>query len=292
MPSPSTLPIDEPLSVDLADRLARLETYNKHYYRPNTYLHKWWARRCGTTFRYILKQLVTDPQQRDYYAAGGLDGRVILDPMMGGGTTLHEALRLGANVIGVDLDPIPVLQARATLSGFPLASLEDGFKRLYDALRSDLADFYLTSCPRCARETESWYVLYGARRHCACRTVLMVDSLILRHESDGSAQRLCAFCRELVSGDGPCSCGEEGRPVLFERGKEICPDCLQPFVEELDIPLYARYEPLVVSGHCPVHKLFFRTPDTLALQGLRHARASLSIAPPSRLKTAASPPSF
>ena len=40
----------------------------------------------------------------------------MLDPMMGGGTTLHEALRLGASVIGADVDPIPIVQARASLT--------------------------------------------------------------------------------------------------------------------------------------------------------------------------------
>jgi hypothetical protein len=43
-----------PFPEEEANALASLESYNKHLYRPNTYLHKWWARRCGTTFRYIL----------------------------------------------------------------------------------------------------------------------------------------------------------------------------------------------------------------------------------------------
>src|SRR5947209_15913362 len=112
---------------ELADRLAQLESFNKHLHRPNTYLHKGWARRCGSTFRLILKSLVDDPSRRDYYAPGGLEGKIVLDPMMGGGTTLHEAIRLGANVIGADIDPIPVLQARATLSDVPLESIGRAF---------------------------------------------------------------------------------------------------------------------------------------------------------------------
>jgi putative DNA methylase len=108
--------IDNFFPEQLAEELARQEAFNKHLYRPNTYLHKWWARRCGSTFRTILKQFVSDPERRDYYAPGGLEGKIVLDPMMGGGTTLHEAIRLGANVIGADIDPIPVVQARATLT--------------------------------------------------------------------------------------------------------------------------------------------------------------------------------
>jgi adenine-specific DNA methylase len=92
------LGIDHAFPERFADELSRWEAFNKHLYRPNTYLHKWWARRCGSTFRAILKQLSPDPARRDYYAPGGLAGKVVLDPMMGGGTTLHEAIRLGASV--------------------------------------------------------------------------------------------------------------------------------------------------------------------------------------------------
>jgi putative DNA methylase len=182
-------PIDTAFDVELADQLAYLESFNKHYYRPNTYLHKWWARRCGTSFRLILKHLVTDKALQDYYQPGWLNGRIILDPMMGGGTTLHEALRLGANVIGVDLDPIPVLQARATLTDMPLKQLEEAYKVFFAALKRDLSAFYRTSCPTCGDETESGYVLYGARRSCRCGEVVVVDSLVLRQEADGTLVR-------------------------------------------------------------------------------------------------------
>lgn len=62
----SEVPIDTFFPEDAANELAALETYNKHLYRPNTYLHKRWARRSGTTFRYILKQLVDNPEKRDF----------------------------------------------------------------------------------------------------------------------------------------------------------------------------------------------------------------------------------
>ena len=80
--NPRSVPIDVEFDVEFADEIARRESYNKHLYRPNTYLHKWWARRCGSTFRAILKHLVADEVKRDYYAPGGLEGRVLLDPMM------------------------------------------------------------------------------------------------------------------------------------------------------------------------------------------------------------------
>lgn len=268
---PARYPIDSSFDVELANRLARLETYNKHYYRPNTYLHKWWARRCGTTFRLILKQLVTNRGDRDYYAPGGLEGMLILDPMMGGGTTLHEAIRLGANVIGMDLDPIPVLQARATLTEYPLPEIERAFTIFYTALRSDLAAYYETSCPHCDRITESWYTLYGARRSCSCGDRLVVDSLIIRQESDGSIVRLCAQCRQLRTGKESCDCAVVAEVPVIERGTSVCQTCQEKYVEDIGAPYFTRYEPLIVSGHCPEHGLFLRSLDQHTRKALLQA---------------------
>ena len=131
--------IDHSFPEEFVDELSRREVYNKHLFRPNTYLHKWWARRCGTTFRAILKQFVSDSNRLDYYSSGGLEGKVVLDPMMGGGTTLHEAIRLGANVIGADIDPIPVVQARAALTQVPLATLRSAFNQFFSELQFNLS---------------------------------------------------------------------------------------------------------------------------------------------------------
>ena len=60
-----TVPIDTTFPEEEANRLATIESFNKHLFRPNTYLHKWWARRSGTTFRHILKQLVPEAQKSD-----------------------------------------------------------------------------------------------------------------------------------------------------------------------------------------------------------------------------------
>lgn len=265
-----TLPIDTHFDVAFANQVARLESYNKHHYRPNTYLHKWWARRCGTTFRLILKHLVENEAQRHFYIPGGLDGKVILDPMMGGGTTLHEALRLGANVIGVDIDPIPVLQARATLSDVPLRELEPAFDRLRVALLAELGTLFMTSCPHCAGETAVRFLLYGARRLCACGPVLSVDSLTLHYRPDGTPVCLCPRCHDITVGES-CPCGESGeRPRVIERAGTRCPDCGQLYVDEA-LPFYARYQPLAVTGDCDRHGLFFARPSTADLARLAQA---------------------
>ena len=268
--------VDAQFDVALANMIAEFESYNKHLYRPNTYLHKWWARRCGSTFRLILKHLVENEHQRDYYAPGGLEGKVILDPMMGGGTTLHEAIRLGANVIGADIDPIPVLQARATLSDIPLSDLEAAFDAFYHALRAELASFYVTACPTCGETTEMRFTLYGLRRTCECGPALFVDSTVLRHEPDGSSIHICRRCHAITRNDDACHCPEQpatDKPPLVEKGTRTCETCGSAYRDDFETPYYARYTPLVIVAQCPQHGLFFAQPTLADLACIERADA-------------------
>ncbi|MBK7176733.1 MAG: hypothetical protein IPH82_06030 [Chloroflexi bacterium] len=274
-------PIDAHFDETFADAIAKLESYNKHLYRPNTYLHKWWARRCGSTFRLILKALVEDEAARDYYAPGGLEGKIILDPMMGGGTTLHEAIRLGASVIGADVDPIPVLQARASLTTASTTQLAQQFKRFHQALRTELADHFRTTCPQCQRDVALRYTLYGLRRRCACGESLFVDSLTLRHNNDDSVFHLDPVTHDVCLDDDLFSCAAAGekRP-LHERTAKTCPTCHKPYREILDAPYYQRYTPLAVSGQCPEHGLFFaamRPADWAAIHRADELRPAIAL---------------
>jgi putative DNA methylase len=260
--------------VGLANALAAKESYNKHLYRPNTYLHKWWARRCGSTFRMILKHLVPDSDKTDYYVAGGLEGKVILDPMMGGATTLHEAIRLGANVIGVDIEPIPVLQARATLTDTPLSELESSFASIYNDLRDELQGHYTTSCPECSGQVQAQFFLHGLVRTCDCGPTTFVDSLVLRYNSDGSMIRLCPNCCNVSK--GTCNCGHPSPHPIREKTCKVCPDCGSAFRDTLDIPFYTRYVPVAVVGRCGEHGLFFKRPDGTDLERLKGANEQRS----------------
>jgi DNA modification methylase len=268
---PAAAPHDSAPSfdVELANALARLEAFNKHLYRPNSYLHKWWARRCGSTFRLILKHLGTDPARRGYYAPGGLEGKVVLDPMLGGGTTLHEAIRLGASVIGADIDPIPVLQARATLSALPPERLEEAFNQFHAALRSALAPLYTAVCPECGRDAELRFALHGLRQACDCGTRRFVDSTILRHQPDGSLVRICPGCYRV--GAGTCCEGTAGPVLLLEKGARRCGGCGSPYRGDRATPYYRRYELLVTVVRCPEHGLCFTPPSPSDLANLRGA---------------------
>ena len=62
---------------------------------------------------------------------------VILDPMLGSGTTLVEAMRLGRHVIGCDIDPLARMIAEAKLTPIKaVKTLQTGY-RIIDAARRD-----------------------------------------------------------------------------------------------------------------------------------------------------------
>ena len=73
-------------------------------------MHKWWARRLGSIFRSILLYALSDGDPdllwESYPEEVSFTDKVVLDPMMGGGTTVVEALRFGCKVIAGDLNPV------------------------------------------------------------------------------------------------------------------------------------------------------------------------------------------
>lgn len=244
--------------IALANQLAAQEVYNKHLFRPNTYLHKWWARRCGTTFRLILKQFAATPAQ-NFYHAGGLEGKIVLDPMMGGGTTLHEAIRMGANVIGVDIDPIPVVQLRTALSDIPLSVLQQEFDDFFAHLHTMQQQYHITHCPQCHASTETTFTLYGIQKRCACeKDWIQVDRYVLREEADRVVYLhpdtgLIETADQLPHFTNP-------QKLLLKQQKQ-CPTCHSSLQDRVDLPYYQRLVPLAIFGNCDQHATFIKSPD-------------------------------
>ena len=104
-------------------------------------VHRWFARRLGSQFRAILTGLSLKPEEADrfwdlYLGDLSLDGAVVLDPFVGGGTSLVEAGRCGARVIGYDIDPVATFITRFELETikstfWPLVILEKIFLSVF-----------------------------------------------------------------------------------------------------------------------------------------------------------------
>ncbi len=154
----------------------RLVVPERNAFKPIYQMHKWFARRASCVFRAILlgclKPLPVDKDgnptksgaeviMEEFYKNHTHDpdtnGKMILDPFMGGGTTIVEALRLGCKVIGIDLNPVAWFIVKTETTPVDITELERAFDDLANRvvpwsgmpLRQTLLDLYKTTCPCC-----------------------------------------------------------------------------------------------------------------------------------------------
>jgi len=138
-------------------KLAQDELGKRQHYRPVYSLHKYWARRAGSQFRSILlKTLISDSplflQDEDgslsvkskYFETFDFKNKIILDPFMGGGTTLIESNRLGCNVIGWDLNPLSWWITREGLKTIDTDKLQKYADAVFKRAKDEVGEFYKT----------------------------------------------------------------------------------------------------------------------------------------------------
>ncbi len=129
--------------------------------KPIYQMSKWWARRRSCIFRAILiaaGMKVPDDQEQAarkvweyFYAnhqkAGHFRGLKVLDPFMGGGTTLVEGSRLGYQVTGNDLNPVAWFVVKNELAGSDPEQVRTVFAEIEREVKPLIHPFYVTDCP-------------------------------------------------------------------------------------------------------------------------------------------------
>jgi adenine-specific DNA methylase len=133
-------PFPELSRVISADRRSRDPVYG---------MHRWWARRPPALLRGLLiashlEADVTPEQFWQAFSSGErlLEGIRVLDPFAGGGSTLVEAARLGAHVLGGDVDPLAVSIVDAELHPPEREPLRKAGAELLDWLTSRFQKLY------------------------------------------------------------------------------------------------------------------------------------------------------
>jgi len=160
----------------------RLAVPERNAFKPIYQMHKWFARRSSSVFRAILlgalKQAGTDIMAefyRDHSNDPDTKGKVILDPFMGGGTTIVEALRLGCRVVGIDLNPVAWFIVKTEVEPVDLQELRGAFDRLAGRqvpwsgkpLKQTLLNLYKTECPGCGnRDADIIYTFWVKSAPC------------------------------------------------------------------------------------------------------------------------------
>lgn len=149
---------DVPFVADLALREKQIQ----QNYRPIVAVHKWFARRPGTLFRgLLLSEFLDAPLRETFYRGQSLPNLNVLDPFMGGGTTLIEANRVGCTVTGFDINPMAWWIVRQEIGELNLEEYVRTARTFRAALEDDFGALYRTRCVECgATDAHAKYFLW------------------------------------------------------------------------------------------------------------------------------------
>ncbi|TKX40030.1 DUF1156 domain-containing protein [Halorubrum sp. CGM4_25_10-8A] len=276
------LPIERGFPIERVNEIAEKETRAKQWYRPIYTMHKWWARRDGAVFRSIcLYSLLDDPEMVDVYEPGDngdlsdfggghnnvenlienvdladpeslwelypkdvrIKNKKILDPFMGGGTSLVEASRFGVESDGYDLNPVAWFVSKKELDAgqTDVEELEEAFQQIKQDVAGEILQYYKTSCPNGDHDADVMYYFWVKELDCiSCGSTvpLFKDYRVGkgRYENDDKYNVLCPDCESIVLVDdwkshSTCDdCGHEFVPSegTVDRGY-VCQDCGQKY---------------------------------------------------------------
>lgn len=127
--------------------IAEIESWRKEISRPIYHVHKWWAQRLGSVFRAIVLGTFAPAEAEVldlFYRAVRFPELVVLDPFMGSGTTIGEAVKLGARAIGFDINPVAHFLVRNALGLPKRADLLDCFHAIERDVAHEIQQYYRT----------------------------------------------------------------------------------------------------------------------------------------------------
>ncbi len=111
--------------------------------------HRWWARRPPALMRGLLiaSAMSANISVDDFWEMYASPAKILLgirvhDPFVGGGSTLVEAARLGADVSGGDIDPLAVEIVRHELQPASAEEIREAGEELLSFLRVHYDDLY------------------------------------------------------------------------------------------------------------------------------------------------------
>jgi putative DNA methylase len=254
--------------IEQVNPLAQREANAK---RPIYMLHKWWARRLGCVFRTIvLASLIPDDEWQRLDAIARKQGvtayhwlyyrqchkgrndadhtghgcavelidryckdKIILDPFMGGGTTIVESLRLGCKVIGVDVNPVAWFIVKKSIEPVDLKKLEAAFKDLEATVAPEILKWYRTHCPH-RHQADVMYVFWVKTVRCSsCGQKTRLFNSFRLASKNGQDAVVCPACygvqwvkegsREVTCAD--CGHTSDPRAGFASGGNFTCEHC-------------------------------------------------------------------
>ena len=262
-PSTSKAIEDVGFPFEVLSDTAEAESWRKEVHRPIYHVHKWWARRLGTVFRATVLATLA-PSGSDvlslFYQPIRFPGAVVMDPFMGSGTTLGEALKMGVRAIGRDINPVAYFLVRNALGIHNRRKVEEAFKTLERRTAPRIRRFYRAKMPD-GREVEALYYFWVKVLpcpKCSNRVDLFSSRVFAQHaypKRFPRSQATCPCCgevNEVMNGDEQATCRACRHVFNPQHGpasgqKAHCPKCKHAF------PVAKTAQGL---GHPPEHRLY------------------------------------
>ncbi len=243
-------------------QIAEQESWRKEVNRPIYHIHKWWATRLGSVFRAITLAALSDSKTDTwgaFYKRHKLTGKVVLDPFMGSGTTLGEAMKLGAKAVGCDINPVSSFLVRQAFTRVSEAKLRAAFARLELDIAPQIRRYYQTRDPQSGELIPVLYFFWvktlvtpdGETVPLLARYVFSQDAY---PKKKPKAQIVCPNCWNIIEG-------------LYDMTNLSCPHCAHQFNPQ-EGPAIGQYvttkagnryrikELLPADGTPPAHRLY------------------------------------
>ena len=142
--------LEQDFPIVEVSQVAEQESWRKEINRPLYHIHKWWATRLGSVFRAIVLAALRPASTNtwdDFYKKHDLSNKIVLDPFMGSGTTLGEALKLGAKAVGCDINPVSSFLVRQAFTRVSEERLRVAFRDLEESVAPAINHYYRTRDP-------------------------------------------------------------------------------------------------------------------------------------------------
>ena len=203
--------------------------------RPIYKIHKWWARRLGSVFRTLVMSSFLPPHEKyndfwaKYYNGFSQDDKIIYDPMMGGGTSLIEGLKLGCKVIGCDINPVAWFVTKKEIEEFDENVVDTYYHNIEQKVGPKIRKLFETSCLN-DHKCESIYHLWIRRIECKnCKNKFdLFSNLVIRHNEDGDVI-ICPKC------DGVFHTKQKGKIIKCN----LCKSSFDKYLKTVDNGIYS-----------------------------------------------------
>lgn len=209
--------------------------------KPVFFIHKYFARRITSSFRMMLlgAMLPYDADIWEYlykdFSQENHDDMVVLDPFMGGGTTIFESLRLNTKVIGCDLQPLSKFITSAQIKAIDEASLKAATKKLENDVADKIMKYYRTKCPCCGELADVMYSFHvkKVKTESKCKCHKLYSNFVLALKKN-EFTLVCPDCGRIIkhdfktNGAAICECGyiiNSPKDGYVNHGVFSCPKC-------------------------------------------------------------------